>query len=93
MLQLYSLVSVCLLSLRHFKIVSWYEAAMALQSKCMAYDYKSFDLCDSYDEYECRKTDISVVGSLARHYQRWVDMKAPPFILKIVKRRVYDTFS
>ena len=58
---------------------------MNVDSKSMSYNYIPVSLADCYQEYENLNSDITVVGSLRRNYEKWEQIKAPPFVLNIIK--------
>ena len=64
---------------------STFPDIMNLNSKFMSHDYIPLNIASSYHDYERDGTDISVVGSLRKHYDHWVENRAPPFVLDIIK--------
>ena len=58
---------------------------MDIDSKCMSHNFQSSVLAKDFYEYERLSSDISVVGSLARHIGYWESIGAPEYILNIIR--------
>ena len=56
-----------------------------MHSEYLCDDFIPVPLSNDYAEYERTEGNISVVGSLTRHYSYWEDIRAPDHILNIVK--------